>query len=75
MLDNFEPAGLKLQMFMAADEEMRALSTTDGDYETQANPRTSVWEHLTDALASLNEYVSRRRSKPMQTPMSASPEC
>ena len=77
MLDHFEPAGLKAQMFMAAEEEMRALymEQTDADAETRISRLPSVWDHLADAVAALNEYVSRRRSKQIQTSISASPEC
>lgn len=74
MLDHFEPAGLTVQMFMTVNEEMRLSHTGKAAYEGQIS-YPSVWEQLTEALASLNEYVSRRKSRQVQTPISASPEC
>jgi hypothetical protein len=74
MLDHFEPASLTAQMFMTVNEEMRSLHTGETKQEGQISYPT-VWEQLTEALASLNEYVTRRRSKQIQTSISTSPEC
>jgi|GEM_PF-4731836 len=76
MLDQFDIPTLKVQMFMAAELEMRSLHAdpTDTDDETGISRLASLWDHLTHALASLSEYGARRKSKPYQTPKSA-PEC
>jgi len=74
MLDHFEPAGLTVQMFMTVNEEMRSLHTGETEHEGQISYPT-VWEQLTEALASLNDYVARRRNKQVHTAISASPEC
>jgi hypothetical protein len=76
MLDQFEIPAIKIQMFMAAESEVRALHSEQTDtIETRANQRVSVWDHLADALASLKESLSRRKESAYQKQVSASPEC
>jgi hypothetical protein len=76
MLDQFEIPAIKIQMFMAAESEVRALHNEQTDSaETSVSQRESVWDHLADALESLKESLSRRKESAYQKQVSASPEC
>ena len=76
MLNQFEIPAIKVQMFMAAEAEIRFLQAnpTDIDDETDISRFASLWNHLTDVFASLRKYVLRRKNKTYQKSISA-PEC